>query len=311
MSLPSSFWHWAAWRLRNKKGPRPADSPKDIPKSWWAALERWTARHKKKPAPSPAPPPPPPPVAHSRWTSPPWAGLGAHVAWAFTSGQYTPEQLAGILQENGFKWAAIEGSPAMDNEAFFARFITAMHALGLKVGLWERADIQKDYPESRIDHVTRLLNSYDFDFYGADLESFPVDTPDFPTQFAKAFPDKPRIMLDAGMADASNYKLWIEADFDFMTQAYSGPMGKDPAKGIAGAMDSDAKWRMIGAVGHEILNFCGFHSVAILEVNSENSASLKDQLPAVAQWGTNFSIWDAESMTEDDWATARSITGKG
>ena len=67
-------------------------------------------------------------------------------------------------------------------------------------------------------------------------------------------------------------------------------------------MDSDVKWRMVGAVGHEILNWIGYHSVPIIEVESENSASLKDQQGAVAQWNGSYSIWNAESLTDADWA---------
>ena len=301
--LPAAFWHWASWRLRNKKGPRPADVPVEIPREWWVALEHWTAKHRrKKPPPTPPPPPPPLTVAHSRWVRPPWRGRGVHVAWAFTSGQYTPAQLAARLAKAGYQWAALEGNPANDNERFYQEFCEQQHVAGLRAILWERADAQKSFPESRIDHVKRLLTTYQFDAYGADIEVFPVDTPEFPGQFAAAFPNMPRVTLAAGLFDASYYKTWIDADFDFMTQAYSGPLGQPPVPGVAGPMDSDVKWRMIGAVGHEILNFCGYHSVPIIEVESENSASLEAQLPAVAQWGGNFSIWNAESMTDADWA---------
>ena len=68
-SKPAWFWHWVAWRLRNKRGPRPADVPAKIPDWAWAALEHWVARHKPKPPPPPTPPPPPPPkpIVFTAW----------------------------------------------------------------------------------------------------------------------------------------------------------------------------------------------------------------------------------------------------
>jgi hypothetical protein len=54
--LPSWFWHWLAWRLRNKKGPRPADAPADIPAWAWVAAKRWTDKHRRQPPPLPPKP---------------------------------------------------------------------------------------------------------------------------------------------------------------------------------------------------------------------------------------------------------------
>jgi hypothetical protein len=291
---PAWFWHWVAWRLRNKQGPRPADVPATIPHWAWLALERWVARHKPKP---PHPPqPPPPPVPKSRWTKPPWRGTGVHVAWAFSSGQFTPQQLADKIAGSKIQWAALEVNPAVDNEQYIDAFAAALHAHGRRLLLWERDDTQKSYDGTVADHAVRLCTDHAVDGYGADIEVFPVDEPTFPAEFAKRLPDMPRIAICAGLADASFYTSWVNNDWDCMTEAYSGPLGKPPVPGVAGSMDSDAKWRGFKQ------NWLGFHSVPILEVESENSASLKDQLPAVTQWGDNFSIWDVESMTDEDWA---------
>ncbi len=66
---PDWFWHWAAWRISGKKGPRPKDVPVRIPSWAWVALENWVRNHpSKKPKPPPPPtPPPPPPKPPASW----------------------------------------------------------------------------------------------------------------------------------------------------------------------------------------------------------------------------------------------------
>lgn len=246
------------------------------------------------PPPPPAPPPPPPP----KLAPPPWSGPGLHVAWGFYTGQFTPEQLAAKMAATGFRWACLEGNPAPQNYAYMDRFRDALHAYGLKFCIWERDDTQKEYPESRIDHIKWIVNTFHPDFYGADLETFPLDDPHLGTEVAQAFPNLPRIILAAGMADASYYADWIQGGWAVMTQAYSGPLGQPPCPGITGSMDRDAYWRGFPA------NWLGLYSVPIIEIHSEHSTDLAGQFCAVQQWGDNYSIWNAEAMTDADWEAA-------
>jgi len=295
----AEFDAWNTWK--DKGGPRPA--------VWHLVpLWAWRLRHELLHAhPKPPKPPPAHPEPVSIWKNPPWKGRGIHIAWGFESGDWTPAQIAARLHKAGFSWAALEGSPALQNEQFMADFVAAQHELGMKAILWERSDVQKDYPEPRLDHVTRLLTTYGFDAYGADIEEFPIDTPDFPTAFANAHPTFPRVTLCAGMADAVYYQTWIAAGWDCMTEAYSGMAGVAPGVGIAGAMDSDAFWRGFprNAVPKPGLwggNGTGPHTWPIIEVNAEKNPGLAPQLSAVAPWGDNYSIWDAEQMQDADWA---------
>ena len=308
--LPPAFWHWVAWRLRNKKGPRPPDVPKVIPRSWWLALERWTRRHKKPPP----PPPPPPPAGEKtdRWTNPPWRGVGVHVAWAFSSGQYTPQTLADKIAGTRVAWAAVEGSPA-DNEPYMAAFRDALHAHGRRFGIWERDDTQRNYPGSFIDHARHMIETYRPDFYGADIETFPVEEPSFPGEFAKAFPDMPRIMLIPGQPDAATLAPWFAADWAMMSQCYAANIGQPPVPGIAGPTDHDAYWRNCprnfvkapsdwGKLWWQ--HGSGPHHVPIIEVWAEGNPSLEAQweCDAIQLWDGNWSVWSAELLRDEDWA---------
>lgn len=265
----------------------------------------------------PPPPPPPAPVeSHSPWVNPPWKGLGIHVAWGFETGQWTPDQLAQILATNHFNWACLEGSPAAYNEQFMAAFRDALHARGLKFCIWERADRQKSYPESYIDHAKRMIDTYHPDWYAADAEAFPLEDPNFPAELAAAFPNLPKVWEPAGLPDATETQIFVNAGFDVMAEDYAANVGHDPVDGIACAVDHDAYWRGVPRVdiappAHWGAKWCehgsGPHTWPIIEVHAEGNPDLKTQLPAVAPWGRNFSIWNAEQMTDEDWAVARSL----
>lgn len=194
-----------------------------------------------------------------------------------------------------------------------AAFRDALHSYGLKFCIWERDDRQKNYPESYIAHAVRMIDTYHPDFYGADVEAWPLEDPNFPTELAQAFPDLPRIALIPGLPDASLMQPWISSGWDLMSQDYAANIGQPDNPGITCPVDHDAYWRgwprnAVPAPKGWGLLWCqhgsGPHTWPIIEVNAEGNGSLADNLPAVAAWGDDYSIWDAELMTDADWATA-------
>lgn len=265
----------------------------------------------------PVPPAPPPPSSEprSRWTNPPWKGLGIFVAWGFETGQFTPENLAALLAANHFDWAALEGSPE-NNEQYMVAFRDALHARGLKFGIWERTDRQKNYPESYVEHASRMISQYHPDFYGADAEVFPLDQPSFPHDIADRFPNLPRVWIPGGLPDAATAAPFVDNGFDVMPEDFAGNLGRDPVEGVTCSIDHDAYYRNVprNAVPADSRwgqKWCehgsGPHTWPIIEVHAENNPDLKTQLGAVSRWGRNFSIWNAEQMTDADWAVARSL----
>ncbi len=302
------FSLWLHWQNEGKHGARPKfDLP--VPRWAWTVLGEYNKKHKH-----PKPPGPSPTVeTFSKWKNPPWQGVGLHVTWGFESGDWTPQQLADIISRHSkVKWAFLEMNPANYNEAYANAFRDALHRYGRKFGIWERADAQKSYPESRIDHVKRIVNTYDPDFYGADIEEFPVDDPALPGQIKAAFPNLPRLMLVPGEPDAPFLKPWFDADFDMMTQSYAANIGQPPVPGIAGATDHDTFWRggprnfivPTKSWGNEWWQHgSGPHSVPIIEVWAEGNPSLAAQMgsDAVVWFEGNWSIWNAEQMRQEDW----------
>src|SRR5438128_8212281 len=77
------FALWVLWRHGGRQGPRP-EFDKKVPKWSWDVLGEYQKAH---PGPKPTPPPGPEPV--SIWKNPPVRGLGFHVAWGFTTGQFS------------------------------------------------------------------------------------------------------------------------------------------------------------------------------------------------------------------------------
>jgi len=304
------FAGWLLWFAGGKKGRRPAFHARVPAWAWKVQGEYALAHPKPKPDP-PGPKPGPEPV--SRWKNPPWRGIGVHVTWGFNVGQFTPQQLADRIATTRIEWAFLELNPAEYNEQYADAFRDALHGHDRRFGIWERADAQKSFPESRIEHVTRIVNSYKPEFYGADIEEFPVDTPELPGQIAAAFPNLPRVMLVPGQPDASFLTPWFTAGFDMMTQSYAANIGQPPVPGIAGAVDHDTYWRggprnFIPAPkgwGSEWWQHgTGPHSVPIIETMAEGNPGLRAQADcdAIKWFGGNWSIWAAELMTDDDWA---------
>lgn len=330
MTVPSPLPVWFVPLMRHMSGlePRPADCPKPAP-AWaldqHAELATWYAwrRDPRRPKPlrpavwrtvplwawhlegdllakagAPTRTPPvvvPPSTARSPWKSPIWLKRGMQVTWGFATKEFTPEALAQKLHQAGYGWASLEGYPAvpspfnLDNGPFHDAFRDALHALGLGYGIWERSD--QEHP---VADAVAIINAHKPDFYGADIETFPIADLTFPSVIASTFPSLPRCVLIAGMPVASEVAGWISSGFDCGTQAYSGP---DPQQ-TAGSMDSDAKWR-----GWPI-NASGHYSWPILEIHSDRSKGLRDQLPDIAPWGSSYSVYAAELMQADDWTVA-------
>lgn len=295
-------------------------SPEKTAKILQQLVKEGKAVHKPKgyilgdgipPTPPPTPPPPVPEKV-SKWKNPPWKGIGVHVTWGFNSGQFTPQQLADKIAGTKIQWAFLELNPANYNEEYAIAFRDALHAHGRKFGIWERCDTQKDYPEDRIDHIKRIVNTYQPDFYGADIETFPVDTPELAKQVDFVFPDLPKLILVPGQPDASFLQPWFDANWDMMTQSYAANIGQPPVPGIAGDCDHDTFWRggprnfiAVPNWGSEWWQHgSGPHSVPIIECNAEGNPSLRaqDGCDAIKWFGGNWSIWNAEEMNDDDWA---------
>lgn len=312
----AKFSIWQAWKDAGSHKPRPAGLWTRVPDWAWKLLGEW---HKKHPVTPPHPQPPAEPV--SPWKNPPWRGIGLHTTWAFTSGQYSPQQLADRIAGTRVQWSVLEGSPA-DNEPYMKAYRDALLGHGKRFGIWERADRQKNYPESYTDHAKRLIETYleggdnpNF-FYGADVEEFPIDDPAFPALLAKAYPNLPRIAIIPGLPDASYLQTWWDNGWDLMTEDYAANIGQPSVPGIGGATDHDAYWRgsRRNFIKSPVVNGqtwgalwwqhgSGPHTVKIIEVNGEGNPDLAAQLEsdAVKWFGGNYSIWNAEQLSDDDW----------
>lgn len=294
------FDEWAAWVDSGRKTPRPmvwlAVPPDHWPNHPEVKLDAWTLgrlklAHDRKP-PVQHDKPGPPPAARSPWLNPPWLKTGSYITWGFVTGEFTPEQIARKAYDHGYGWQSLEGFPAvqggLDNESYHDRLRTALHTLGLAYGIWERSD------QMRVQQAVDIVRAHRPDFYEADIETFPLAIPDFPAQFATAFPGLPRRVLIAGMPDASFCKPWIDAGWDCATQAYTGPNPQQTALN----MDNDARWRGWG------LNASGHHTWPVLEINADGGKPLAAQLPDVAPWGRAIGVYADEFYTEADWEAA-------
>lgn len=303
----NKFQAWILWKNAGSPRPRPNTFWPRVPSVvYWVILGEYNKKHPHNPPPSD------PTEKVSKWKNPPWRGIGVHVAWSFTSGQYSPQQLADRIAGTRVQWAALEGSPALDNFQFANEFRDALHARGKRFGIWERCDRQRNYPESYFQHAIDVCQNYHPDFYGADIEEFPVEDETFPYLFAKSMPDMPKVMLVPGQPAASFLKVWFDNDWDMMTQSYAANIGQPPVPGVAGPTDHDTYWRggprnFIPAPtgwGKEWWQHgSGPHSVPIIEVHAEGNPSLRAQADSDAmKWfGGNWSIWSAELLEDDDW----------
>jgi len=293
------FALWLYWFEHGKLGARPAFDAR-VPKWAWDVLAKYQAHHRKPP------PKPPAPEPVSIWKHPPVLGLGFETAWEFTSGQYSPEQLAWrIKRAGGTNWS-IEAMPA-HNEDWFDRFVAAGKANELKNLVWMRADAwQGDVPPSW-EAIQELLGGHDWDGVGADIEVFPIYDPELPAKITETFPSLYRTTIVAGMADALFYADWEKHGWDCKTEAYSANIGQPPVPGVAGAVDNDAFWRgfprnAVPAPANWGGHGSGPHTIPILEINLEGNPGVEEQLAAVEAWGRNYSHWIAGSLADADWA---------
>jgi hypothetical protein len=306
------WFGWVQWRTGGRQGSRPM---------WMPGRQKWAwdvCREYQRLHPSPKPNPMPPVAGEdvSVWQRPAWRGIGVHVAWGLKSGQWTPQQLADVISRSSVQWAALEVNPAVENEQYVVPFRDALHQYGRRFGIWERDDVQKSYEGRFVDHAVALCKKYAPEFYGADIEAFPIQEPTFPTEFAKALPTQQRVAMVAGMPGAELLAPWWDAGWDCMSQSYAANVSQPVEPGIAGNIDHDTYWRggrrnfvpkPSGWGGLWWQHGSGPHSVPIIEVNGEGNPPLAEQMQsdAVRWFGGNWSIWCAEQLTEADWALLR------
>jgi hypothetical protein len=292
--IPVWFQEWEHWRQGLRK-TRPAAAPKRIPAWAWVKL----AADAK-----PKPPPPAAPVAEVWWPNAPWHKRVLYTTWGFTSGQFTPEQLAAKAAVKYRGGIAIEGFPAdatstdgHDNTPHVAPLRDACHAAGIPFSLWNRTD------QMTVDQVLTQITDWKPDAYLADVEVDwgRAENTTIPAAVAKEFPKLPRAVIIAGMPDAQYVKPWIDAKFDCCTQAYWRADGQ-----VVGGTDRDAYWR--GWPPWKVIDASkpmeegALHTFPCLEAGAEGAPHLRDQLSTVAAWGEAWGVYAAELMTDDDWS---------
>ena len=189
MKLFKWTWEWFKWLDSGKKGSRPVNAPKMIPKRVWVRYNLHKINRNKP---------------HPLWSKP-----GMFVAWGLENKSLTPKELIEKLGKSGFKWIALQNTPENLKYALLIKSIASLW--DIKVGIWE-------VPTTASVAYQAILD-FDADFYIANIEEN-CDL-NFPIELNELFFEYKAIVTNFGGISTSELaRPWINAGFVCLPEAY-------------------------------------------------------------------------------------------